>query len=149
MFWDASAIIPLVFPESRSDDVAVLSTMPNDLVMWWGTTVECHAAAHRRHRDGKATTADVRAGLQRVRDLASDALVVLPDDRLRARAERLLAAHPLKAADALQLAAALTWCEEQPWNERFVCLDKRLREAARKEGFSILPDDDQRDLSGQ
>ena len=143
MFWDASAVIPLVFPDSRSDDIGVVSTMPSDLVMWWGTPVECHAAAYRRHREGKATTGDVRAGLQRLRELTADALVVRPDDVLRARAERLLAAHPLRAADALQLAAALTWSEDQPWNEKFVCLDKRLRDAARKEGFSVRPDNGQ------
>jgi hypothetical protein len=47
--------------------------------------------------------------------------------------------HPLRAADAFQLAAALLWCEEDPSRETFVCLDDRLLEAARREGFRILP----------
>jgi hypothetical protein len=46
----------------------------------------------------------------------------------------------LRAADALQLAAALIWCEEQPAGEVFVCLDDRLREAARREGFTLVPE---------
>jgi hypothetical protein len=49
-------------------------------------------------------------------------------------------AHPLRAADALQLGAALVWCEEQSHGEVFVCLDARLREAARREGFSLAPE---------
>ena len=56
------------------------------------------------------------------------------------RAARLLAVHPLRAADALQLAAALLWCEEQPHAEGFVSLDVKLREAAFKEGFTVRPD---------
>jgi len=54
-------------------------------------------------------------------------------------AGRLLLSHPLSAADALQLAAALTWAGKQPREHAFVCLDRRLHDAARKEGFLILP----------
>lgn len=64
---------------------------------------------------------------------------VQPTSRLRAAAERALAVHVLRAADALQLAAALQWCEGEPVGSSFVCLDERLREAARKEGFRLLP----------
>lgn len=64
---------------------------------------------------------------------------VQPSDILRATAERLLAAHPLRAADALQLAAALHWCQRQTTDRELVTFDIRLREAGRKEGFTILP----------
>lgn len=65
---------------------------------------------------------------------------MLPSEAIRARADRLLAVHPLRAADALQLAALLAASEERPADLPFVTLDDRLAEAARKEGFSILPD---------
>ena len=64
---------------------------------------------------------------------------VQPSDMLRATAERLLAAHPLRAADALQLAAALLWCQRQTANRELVTFDIRLREAGRREGFRVLP----------
>jgi uncharacterized protein len=51
----------------------------------------------------------------------------------------VLATHALRAAEALQVAAALTWCDESPRGERFVCLDERLKQAARREGFDVLP----------
>jgi hypothetical protein len=51
-----------------------------------------------------------------------------------------VASHPLRAADALQLAAALVWCDEAPQGTAFVCLDDRLRDAARREGFAVLPE---------
>jgi len=47
----------------------------------------------------------------------------------------------MRAADALQLASALIWAQETPRCLDFVCLDQNLREAALKEGFSVLPPD--------
>lgn len=44
-----------------------------------------------------------------------------------------------RAADALQLAAALIACDEQPSLPPFVALDHRLADAARREGFRVLP----------
>ena len=57
----------------------------------------------------------------------------------RARALRLVRTHALRAADALQLAAALVASEERPESLPFVCLDDHLRDAARREGFTVLP----------
>jgi hypothetical protein len=64
---------------------------------------------------------------------------VLPTERLRSTADRLLRVHPLRAADALQLAAALAWADNAPSGLAFVCLDRPLREAAQKEGFVLIP----------
>ena len=47
--------------------------------------------------------------------------------------------HPLRAADAMQLAAAIVWANGQATGHEFVCLDHRLREAAQREGFTVLP----------
>ena len=76
---------------------------------------------------------------ERLRALVELVDAVSPTDDVRRRAARLAGVHPLRAADALQLAAALVWCEEQPHGETVVSLDSRLREAARSEGFEILP----------
>ncbi len=76
----------------------------------------------------------------RLRGLVEDADFIAPTIGLRERAGRLVASHPLRAADALQLAAALVWCDEAPQGTAFVCLDDRLREAARREGFAVLPE---------
>jgi predicted nucleic acid-binding protein len=64
---------------------------------------------------------------------------VQPSELLRTTAERLLAVHGLRAADAFQLAAALHWCQRQTTNKELVSFDTRLRDAAYKEGFTILP----------
>ena len=49
---------------------------------------------------------------------------------LRAEAETLLMSYPLKAADALQLAAAWTWCAGNPQTCVVISGDAQLLEAA-------------------
>jgi predicted nucleic acid-binding protein len=107
--------------------------------IWWGSPVECQSALHRRHREGELPPPLQEQALRRLAGLVEDVDVIAPTSRLRERAGRLLGVHPLRAADALQLAAALVWCEDAPSDETFVSLDQRLRSAARREGFTISP----------
>ena len=46
--------------------------------------------------------------------------------------------HPLRAADALQLGAALVVAENRTAPLTFVTFDRRLAEAAEREGFEVL-----------
>ena len=139
MYWDSSALVPLVAPESESAALAALITDDKEVTIWWVTPLECHSALHRRHRERPLPAAELTTAVERIRTIVEHADTISPSDELRRRAARLLAVHDLRAADALQLAAALLWCEEQPHGEGFVSLDARLREAAVKEGFSVLP----------
>ncbi len=59
-------------------------------------------------------------------------------EQVRNRAIRLLRLHPLRAADALQLAAALTAAAEDPERLHLVSSDDRLSAAAQREGFRVL-----------
>lgn len=138
-FWDTSAVIPLIINEPTSTALRTLLREDREMVVWWATRVESVSALVRRSRGG-STGAE---GEERTRivltSLTDGWLEVQPTTRLRSLAERILAVHPLRAADALQLAAALRWCEGEPEGRGFVCLDGRLREAARKEGFTLAP----------
>ena len=59
---------------------------------------------------------------------------------VRDRAVRLVATHPVRAADAMQLGAALVAVADRPAGHAFVCTDGRLRDAAGREGFLVLPE---------
>lgn len=139
MFWDSSALVPLLVAESRSAAVTMLFAADAEPVICWATPLECHSALRRRHRDAALTTEALNGATERLRPLVQHADAVAPTDELRHRAGRLLAVHPLRTADALQLAAALVWCEEQPTREGFATLDNRLAQAASAEGFNVLP----------
>ena len=138
-FWDSSAIIPLCLNEAYSEKIMSLIKSDEDIIVWWATRIECLSALARRRREGAlAVEAEIAAKtvLSRLIEAWSE---VLPSEQVRQRAERLLSVHPLRAADALQLAAALVWGEEMPLGLGLVCLDQNLREAAHKEGFEVLP----------
>jgi predicted nucleic acid-binding protein len=139
MFWDSSSLIPLLLPESRSAALTAVFNADDHPVIWWVTPVECHSALARLVRDKVLPRDDARRAIERLRVIRSRANEIAPSDDIRARAIHLLGSHNLRAADALQLAAALAWCEGQPTGESLVCTDDRLREAARQEGFELHP----------
>jgi predicted nucleic acid-binding protein len=139
MFWDSSALVPLLVAEARSAVLTALLAGDDEPVIWWATPLECQSALRRRHREAPWPPEQLAAATERLRLIVQHADTVSPTDDLRRRAGRLLAVHPLRAADALQLASALIWCEEQTHGEAFVTLDARLAEAAAAEGFTVVP----------
>ncbi len=138
-FWDTSSLIPLTVWEKTSD--LQDSTLREDLliVVWWETEAECVGALAKKFRDHRFTDAEVDDALERLAVLIDNWAEIRPTDEVRVKAERLLFAHDLKTADAMQLAAALLWCGDDPRAAEFVSQDKRLRIAARQEGFTVLP----------
>jgi uncharacterized protein len=137
-YWDASALIPLMTAQGRSAAVMAEVDRHPSIVTWWGTKVECASALARLQRDGKITP--LSGDIARIRFLLlSDAWdEIEPSDGLRQTAIRVVRTHPLRAGDALQLAAALAACEGDPASLPFVTLDDRLAEAASREGFPIV-----------
>lgn len=136
-FWDASAVVPLLVEEPTSAGLRMRLAEDREALVWWGTPVECASALARREREGALTRAEVIRAGQRLRRLAGSWLEVLPTDAVRSTAQRLLRVHPLRAADALQLAAAVVAAEHEPASLEMIVLDDRLAEAAEREGFAV------------
>ena len=133
-------MLPLIFRQATSETVSRLLREDGDVAVWWGTWTECAVAVSRLKRErgfGDETEDDARARLDQI---AEDWHEIEPSEVLRFLAMIISRDHHLKAADCLQLAAALRWCEGETGDADFVCLDDRLREAARDEGFSVLPE---------
>ena len=138
-FWDASAVVPLCFEQGGSTAVETIARQDPVLVVWWGTAVECVSALARLRRMDGLPPAAMQQTMAVLGRLRSGWMEILPTDAVRDRAQALLQAHPLRAADALQLAAALVWASDQPADMVMVTLDERLAAAAREEGFVVEP----------
>jgi hypothetical protein len=110
-----------------------------EMVVWWATRVECLSALMRRHREAALASEAEQKAKSVLHVLSAGWSEVQPTEVLRRRAERLIAVHPLRSADALQLAGALVWAQDSPQGLEVVCLDRNLREAASREGFIVLP----------
>jgi len=138
-FWDSCAIIPLCIEEPFSESVRTIAKTDEDFVAWWGTPVECCSAFARYRRESRISMDEERSLRELLGILAESWNEISPSEEARALANRLLLRYPLRAADSLQLAAAVVWAGNKPEGFEFVCLDNRLRQAAQAEGFNVLP----------
>ena len=135
-FWDASALVPLCLREARTAACrkALRESLP---VVWWGTAVEISSAIARSRQSGSILDREAREARAILSRLRSAWMEILPDDAVRDAACELLERYSLRAADSLQLAAALVWCRSRPAGRRFLCADRRLGEAAQSAGFTV------------
>lgn len=137
-FWDASAIVPLLVAEASTRRLQALAASDPDMLVWWGSGVECVSALARVERDGALDARAAALAFDRLRQLAGCWHEIDPSGIVRETAIRFLRVHPLRAADALQLAAAFVAAEQRPGSLEMITLDDRLASAARKEGFLII-----------
>jgi len=140
-FWDTSAIVPLLLAEPTTAEMEDLLRLDADIAVWWATWTECGSAIARRGTEG-LTALEQRQSRTRLERLEQRWSEVQPSQRVRSVGDRLLVAYAplhLRAADGLQLAAALRWCSDAPDGREFVCRDNRLRQAAGAEGFTVRP----------
>ncbi len=138
-FWDSSALVAIAVDAKATRSVRDLSRQDPELMVWILSEVEITSALWRRRRANEVTEI-VRADAQRQMDLTlSNAVTVADVPAVVRRARRLLASHTLRAADAMQLSAALLACEDEPSRLPFVTIDDRLAEAAVREGFTVVP----------
>lgn len=137
-FWDSSAVVPFLVDEPARPRMLSLLESDHDLTVWWGTPVECTSAIARRERLGDHDATATNIALARLGALQRTWREVAPSEQVRDLARRLLRVHPLRAPDALQLAAALTAADGEPTTLAFVTLDERLASCARREGFEVV-----------
>jgi hypothetical protein len=93
----------------------------------------------RRAREGALDVAGRSVARTALGELAAAWTEIAALGPVRERALRLVATHPLRAVDAMQLGAALVAVMDRPSGHAFVCSDVRLREAAAREGFFVRP----------
>lgn len=137
-FWDSSAILPLAVFEPNSTVLRRLVEGDTAMTVWWASPIEVWSALARRRRKGPLDASEERDARQRIAELSAAWTEILPSEEVQALAGALLLRHPLRASDALQLAAAITAAGVPP-RAPFVTLDARLAEAAAREGFTTLP----------
>jgi predicted nucleic acid-binding protein len=137
-FWDSSALVALFLRDPRRKQMRSYYEQDPLIVVWWATPVEITSALTRQERNGDLNSGDAAAVLQRLEKVSPEWQEIQPTPMLRNTALRLLRVHSLRAADALQLAAALTAAHTDLSSLEVVCLDQRLSEAARREGLRVL-----------
>jgi predicted nucleic acid-binding protein len=135
-FWDTTILVTLCVDQAHTAQANLFEDKFR-LAVWWATHIEIASALAQLLREHRITPVEyVHATLQ-AEGLANLWRVVVPSAKIALGARGLLERYPLRAADALQLAAALEWCDGNPKGEVFLTFDKRLREAAGLAGFTL------------
>ena len=137
-YWDASALVPLVVAEPNSGVARTWLSEDDQIVTWAWTRTEIVSAVERRAREGSLSRPQRREVLRRFEVFAGSWDEVTDVLSVRSRANALLARHPLRAADAGQLGAALLIQERLAGVLTFVCLDHRLSSAAELESLRVV-----------
>jgi uncharacterized protein len=109
--------------------------------------VEVPAALWQKERQGvlrpeeaELLVADFEADYHGAQDYRQRFVPVVVDVVVLEAAARLARRHVLRSLDAIQLASAVLAAEAEPDITEFAVWDKRLREAAAAEGFTLIPD---------
>jgi uncharacterized protein len=130
--------VPLLVVEPTPRDLQALARHDSDMLVWWGSEVERVSALGRLERAAALDAKAVALALDRLKKLANGWHEIEPNEIVRETAMRFLRVHPLRAADALQLAAAFIAAERRPASLQVITLDERLADADRREGFALL-----------
>lgn len=136
-YWDASALVPLIVAEPGTELVRSWLEADSEIVTWAWTRVEITSAIERRTREGELSRQQRRQVLARLNSFADTWDEVSEILAVRPKASLLLARHPLRAADAGQLGAALLVNEQLGGSLLFMSLDHRLSDAAELEGLDV------------
>jgi uncharacterized protein len=137
-FWDTSALVPLLVAERVTARVQRWLGEDPDVVVWTLTRVELLSALARRRRAEPRAARQLRAARREALAAWEQWSEVTATEAVRRHAERMVESHPLRAADALQLGAALVAAEDHAAALEFVTLDERQAVAAEREGFRVL-----------
>lgn len=137
-FWDTSALVPLLVSERETARAERWLRDDAGVVVWALTRVELLSAFARRRRAEPGAARRLQAARRDLLSAWEHWSEVTDVEVVRRHAERVVETHPLRAADALQIGAALVAAEDNPAGLEFVTLDLQQAQAAEREGFRVL-----------
>ena len=138
-YWDSSALVALHVEQAATAGVRDLYATDPGVLTWALSDVEVRSGIVRLGREGAMDASEVQTAIVRIEAFWEGVHEVSVLEAVKPRAKRLLGVHPLKAADAMQLGAALAAVYDAPLGWEFVCLDRGLAAAAQREGFTVVP----------
>lgn len=137
-YWDSSALGSLLLDEVHSSYARPLFDQDPEIVVWWGSSIECMSVIWGASRRGRLSADIAYRTEEWLFHLQHNWTEIQPSDEVRRAAGRIIRVHDLGASDAFQLAAALAASERNAEALPFVCFDRRLTQAARREGLFVI-----------
>lgn len=136
-FWDTSALVPLVVAERGTALAERLLRDDPAVVVWTLTRVELLSALARRRREEPAAAKRLLRAKREIVAAWPRWSEVTAVEVVRRHAERVVDTHAIRAADALQIGAALVAAGDDPATLEFVTFDEPQALVAEREGFRV------------
>jgi len=137
-FWDTSALVPIFLEETTTRQVRRWQAVDPEITTWMMTRIEVASAIARWKREQPELAVLWNTAIRNVHIVSARWIEISDAAVVRRHAERIIMDHPLRAADALQLGSAIVAADGDPSSLEFVTFDRRLAEAAAREGFPVL-----------
>jgi predicted nucleic acid-binding protein len=136
-FWDSSSLVPLCVTQAASEKARQL-VQEYSLVAWWGTSIEIASAIQRLTRTGDISQQEGQASHLRRKKLVKTFRTIQAEGPVLEQAEAIILKYPVKAADAMQLAAAMVWTMLDPVGSTFISGDRQVLAVAKELGFEVI-----------
>ena len=94
-FWDASALVPLCCWQIQTKAARQARRLFPQMVVWWGTSVECTSALRRLERARQFTPSEIQLALRELDLLRHRWIEIAQLDEVRDRADQLWGKHDL------------------------------------------------------
>jgi len=138
-FWDSSAIVSLIVKDSHTDTARSIFALDRWMVTAFVAPLEIESALWRRRHAGQLNAEQHETVDRNFAALTGDGWHSIElTEELFNLARRLVAIHPLRTMDAIQLASAVVASDFNPRRLAMVTFDEDLAVAARVEGFSVF-----------
>ncbi|MEK7857929.1 MAG: type II toxin-antitoxin system VapC family toxin [Elusimicrobiota bacterium] len=136
-YWDTSALLALLFEEPQGDDLRRLALKKGALPGYTSffSFIEMESAYSRRLSEGALNNSQLPELRLKAQKLESSLGVIWSDEETLRDARHLVLEQGLRPGDALQLASARLLLQDGS-QATFVCLDKKLNQAAQAVGLA-------------
>lgn len=136
-YWDASALLALIFDEPRGSEVRRLALKRGALPGYTSffSFIEMESAYARRMSEGALKISQLPELRLKAQKLESSLGLLWADEETLRDARHLVLEQGLRPGDALQLASARLLLREGG-GAAFVCLDEKLNQAAQAVGLT-------------
>ena len=137
VYTDTSALVKLLLVEAGSETMREVYGSAERITSSSITYVELRAATAAAHRDGRVPSSEWEDVLAQLESLWNRIAPVPIDESLLRAAGNFAESQALRGYDAIQLAAL---AEFPPGDDQaFACWDSRLRTAAQRLGYTLIP----------
>ncbi len=138
LYWDSSAIVASILNEESGVEIDNYAKSISDSKIYTAmiTPLEIESALQRRLREQSITIKEADTGRITATEFRKTTFLIVTDQNVLDMALHLQKIYGLRPADVIQLASARIGTEN-PSTVHFLCLDNRLNEAAKQEGFNV------------